>query len=169
MHMKAHLTAQSVCKTYTERDCDWEGMWSRGTVTDIYSVSVDRARILNQWSVYPKLPLILCLHSSFSLTNVWERQTSSTATFKCNNCEGISKVKRFIRWPLHHDHVKELIALVEQQRNVFQWFCTTTTFSLIEVLVWSRRHCHLPLDGKKLKERSDNVSTDICIYALFNL
>lgn len=47
------------------------------------------------------------------------------------------------------------------------------SFSLTEVLVWSRRHCHLPLVGKKLKERSDNVSTDIhfliCIYSDIDL
>lgn len=71
------------CNAYTERDCD--------------RISGDRARSLNQRSVYAKLSLIRCLHSSFSLTNVWERQITAAVIFKCNNCERISKVKRFIR------------------------------------------------------------------------
>ena len=53
--------------------------------------------------------------------------------------------------------------LVGLQRNIFfsGFIQQLLSFSLTEVLVWSRRHRHLPLVGQKVKERSHNVSTNI--------
>lgn len=139
----------------TKRDFDREGLWpiSRASLGD-------GARILNQWSVYPKLPSIPCLHSSFSLTNVWERQITAAVIIKCNNCEGISKVKRFIRWPLHHDHVKELHNV--DNKEFFQCFHTTSAFLFHRSLGLVKKTISSSTSRKKTQREINQREFSIC-------